>query len=267
MALHYVEHGAGTPVVGLHGWASDHRLMLGLLEPLFARRGGYRRIYPDLPGMGASPAGGAASSDDMLAAVDAFVDELLGGEPFLLVGQSHGALVARGLARARPGQILGLALVCPVASRIGQERRARPEHVVLRPDPELIAGLDQRTADAYADSAVVQDETTLRRFRDEVLVGVEVADVPALTRIAERWDLREDPEGGAAYPRPTLIVTGRQDSSVGYADQYALLDHYPRASYAVLDVAGHCAHLEQPVLIEALLTDWLDRVAAETPPR
>src|SRR5690606_32711693 len=48
--LHFVEYGEGTPVLALHGWGPDHRLMTGCLEPVFANRPGFRRIYPDLPG-------------------------------------------------------------------------------------------------------------------------------------------------------------------------------------------------------------------------
>jgi pimeloyl-ACP methyl ester carboxylesterase len=53
--VQFVEHGSGTPVLGLHGVDVDHREMAGSLEPLFADRPGYRRIYPDLPGMGRTP--------------------------------------------------------------------------------------------------------------------------------------------------------------------------------------------------------------------
>lgn len=68
VSLNFAERGEGVPVLALHGWTVDHRLMLGCLEPLFAGRSGYRRLYPDLPGMGKSPAPpSVASSDDMLA--------------------------------------------------------------------------------------------------------------------------------------------------------------------------------------------------------
>jgi hypothetical protein len=42
--MHFVERGAGTPVFALHGWTSDHRLMLGCLEAVFAVRPGCRRL-------------------------------------------------------------------------------------------------------------------------------------------------------------------------------------------------------------------------------
>ncbi|ROT32189.1 alpha/beta fold hydrolase [Micromonospora sp. HM5-17] len=265
VTLHVVEEGSGVPVLALHGWTPDHRLMRGCLEPVFARRPGYRRIYPDLPGMGRSPAPESiASSDDVLDAVQDLVDEAIGDAPFLLVGESYGGYLARGLARARPEQVLGLALICPIGTAVEHAERNRPELQVLRPDPALVASLDPRLAAEYTEIAVVQSPETLRRFRDEIMVGLDLADGAALARIRRRWRLGTDPESGPAYERPTLILTGRQDSSVGYVDQFALLPHYPRASFAVLDVAGHNLQIEQPALFDALLGEWLDRVAAES---
>jgi hypothetical protein len=39
-----------------------------------------------------------------------------------------------------------------------------------------------------------------------------------------------------------------------------LLEHYPRATFAVLDRAGHGLPHEQVGLLTALMGEWLDRV-------
>ncbi|MEV4512032.1 alpha/beta hydrolase [Dactylosporangium sp. NPDC049525] len=268
--MHLVTHGAdgGTPVLALHGWSVDHRLMSGCLEPLFTRRPGYRRLYPDLPGMGCTPAGDAASSDDLLAAVLALVDAILGTTPFLLVGESYGGYLSRAVVRALPGQVLGLALICPVGQTLDRAARIRPPHQVLRTTPGLLAGLDDATRADYTELAVVQTPETLRRFHDEIVPALQLTDHEAIARIERRWHLTEDPDSPTPFDRPTLILCGRQDSSVGYADQFALLPHYPRATFAVLDVAGHNLQIEQPALFETLMNDWLDRCATEpAPPR
>ncbi|GIM92243.1 alpha/beta fold hydrolase [Paractinoplanes toevensis] len=258
--LSFAERGTGTPVLAVHGWTADHRLMLGCLEPVFADRPGYRRLYPDLPGMGASRADESiASSDDVLSAVSAFVDERIGDSPFLLVGESYGGYLSRALARDRPGQVLGLALICPIGTRVHRSERTLPEPSVLRPDPAVVAGLDARTAAEFADVAVVQTPETARRFRDEIMTGLDVADHAVLDRVEQRWALSRSPEAGEPFTRPTLILTGRQDQVVGYADQFALLPHYPRATFAILDVAGHNLQIEQPALFTALMGEWLDR--------
>ena len=62
-----------------------------------------------------------------------------------------------------------------------------------------------------------------------------------------------------------MIVAGRQDWIVGYRDQWRLVERYPAATFAVLDVAGHNLQFERPELFGALLRDWLDRVAGEPP--
>jgi pimeloyl-ACP methyl ester carboxylesterase len=263
MTLNHVEIGTGTPVLAIHGWTPDHRLMLGCLEPLFARRPGYRRLYPDLPGMGKSPAVSVAGSDDMLAAVREFVASTIGEEPFLLVGESYGGYLARGLARALGQQVLGLALVCPVGVNVEHADRNVPPRSVVRPDPSLIASLDPALATEFTEIAVVETPETLRRFQEEILPGLAVADTEAMARIRQRWVLSDDPEGGDPFPRPALILTGRQDQFVGYVDQFALLPHYPRATFAVLDVAGHNLQFEQPALFESLVNEWLDRVEVE----
>ena len=42
---------------------------------------------------------------------------------------------------------------------------------------------------------------------------------------------------------------------------------FPRATFAVLDRAGHMLGFEQPVLLHALLNEWLDRVEEYIAPK
>jgi len=259
--LHHVAYGDGTPLLAIHGWTPDHRLMTGCLEPVFENRPGYRRLYPDLPGMGQSPAGDVSSSDDNLAALLGLVDAEFGDQPFLLAGESYGGYLARGIVAARAAQVLGLALICPIGTELENAKRDVPEHEVLITEPGLLDGLTPEEADDYTGIAVVQSTETLRRYQAEISPGLEVADLEAMQRIRKNWKLTSAiPESGPAFDRPTLILAGRQDSSAGFAEQFTLLPHYPRASYVVLDRAGHNLQIEQPTLFGALVSEWLDRV-------
>ena len=116
---------SGAPVLALHGWTPDHRQMMGCLEPVFDRRPGYRRLYPDLPGMGGSPAGSAASSDDLLSAVREFVVTAIGNEPFLLIGESYGGYPG---PRTDPGAAV-------TGSRAGSHLSGRDERGAAGPPP------------------------------------------------------------------------------------------------------------------------------------
>lgn len=202
--VHYVEHGAGTPVLALHGWMVDHRLMTGILEPILGDRPGYRRIYPDLPGMGRTPAPEKiASSDDMLDVVLGLIDDVIGDEAFLLVGQSHGGYLARAIANRRPGQVAGLALICPLGAEVMGLEREVPEHVVIHTSGDLAGILDPALEGEYRGYLVVQTPETLRRFQEREGPGFALADAPALERIHERFALREEPERSPRRPRRT----------------------------------------------------------------
>lgn len=255
--LHRVEHGAGTPVLVLHGAYSAHEETAAFLEPLFAGRPGYRRVYVDLPGMGESPADGIDSSDDAVDALERLVDERIGADPFLVVAQSYGGYLARGLVARRPGQVAGMALVCPVME-MGEMAGDHPA-VVVAGDLDGMLTADQEAE--YRGYFVVQTPETAQRFLDGVAPVLGRFDGPALERYLIRWRLTPPPEEGPASGAPTLVVTGRQDAVVGHAAQWGLREQFPHATFATLDLAGHALPHERPALLEALLADWLDRVA------
>jgi hypothetical protein len=45
---------------------------------------------------------------------------------------------------------------------------------------------------------------------------------------------------------------------------WQILERYPRATFAVLDHAGHGLGIEQPYLLRALIGEWLDRIEADS---
>jgi len=70
ISLHYTSYGDGHPMILLHGFGLDHRLMTGCLEPLLQPHGGWKRMCLDLPGMGKTPGKEwLTSSDQMLDVV------------------------------------------------------------------------------------------------------------------------------------------------------------------------------------------------------
>lgn len=62
------------------------------------------------------------------------------------------------------------------------------------------------------------------------------------------------------FSKLALLLLGRQDSAVGYRDAWKIIENYPRATFAILDTAGHILQIEQEELFNALTNDWLDRV-------
>lgn len=247
LALHYVEHGTGRPVVVLHGAGVDHRESEACFEPAL-RAAGRRRIYPDLPGMGRSTVPETISSaDDVVTALLDFADGVTGGTGYLLVGHSAGGYYAQAMAARRPAQVAGLALVCPLLPGT----RDVPEHRIV------VGGQDLGDAD-FQSYFVLSTPEMLDRYERFVAPAAALVDQSVMERIGEHWTIT--PVAAPAYPHPTVIVAGRLDSTVGYAAAVDLVAEYPHASLAVLDDAGHALPHEQPELLRALFDDWLVRV-------
>ncbi|BCG56923.1 alpha/beta fold hydrolase [Paenibacillus sp. URB8-2] len=100
---------------------------------------------------------------------------------------------------------------------------------------------------------------TIARYNEEILSGCRLADEAFLAGIKTRYSFSFSVDTNV-FDKPGLLITGRQDSMVGYQDASILLDKYTRTSFAVLDRAGHNLQIEQPGLFNALMHEWLDRV-------
>jgi pimeloyl-ACP methyl ester carboxylesterase len=260
--FHYVEHGHGLPFIALHGAGADHREVAGALEPAFVNPPGnlpgLRRIYPDLPGMGGTAAPSRlGSNDDVVDVLVDLVDRVVGDERFVIGGHSLGGYLARAVAARRRDRVAGLALFCPTAAA----SRDVPPHAPVRTEGDPAGELAPDDVAGYEEYVVVRTPLTARRYRDRVVPGTRLVDEAALERIFDRWVLRDTPDHGDRQPYPTLILAGRQDSAVGWAGAADLLDVYPRATFAVIDGAGHGLLHEQPELVTALLQHWLATVA------
>ncbi len=265
--IHYEEHGEGRPIVFLHGWTMDHRLELADYDKIFADRGGWRRIYPDLPGMGLSVAkGGIRTQDEMLDVVLAFIDRVVPEGRFVLAGTSLGAYLARAVAaRCRP-RMAGLLLRVPcIVADTG--RRTLPAFRPLVRDEALVASLDA-AENAVLGEILVQTpgylEAQRRKVHSLIQPAIEASRpfVPEMRADPRRYGFSFDLPGlEKSFDRPTLIIAGRQDITVGYRDAWEILESYPRATFAVIDRADHSWPVEEPNLLAALVEDWLNRIA------
>jgi pimeloyl-ACP methyl ester carboxylesterase len=258
ITVHYEVFGEGTPLVVLHGWPADHQSMVRAFEPIFELRGGWKRIYPDLPGMGETPGmEWIENHDDMLQIVTDFIDCVAPEQNVAIAGYSYGGHLAQGVVYQRPATVDGLFLLAPYI----EDGCPIPAHITLVKDEALFEDLDPAVAAAFRGIAVVQNEKTLYEFEDGLGRAAELADQAFLARLAPSltfsFDVRALPE---PFDRPALILTGRQDSGTGYCGAWNLLDNYPRATYAVLDRAGHVLPWEQEHLFRVLVDEWLDRV-------
>ncbi|MCB1360616.1 MAG: alpha/beta hydrolase [Rhodobacteraceae bacterium] len=258
--LNFVEFGAGSPLIILHGGKLDHRHMVDAIEPVFNGLEGWHRIYLDLPGCGAS-AGfqDVQSQDDVASRVLEFSQTVAERGRVAVIGESRGSYVAQGLAHLSPDLISGLCLIVPGGFPTDPPPpKPGVQTMVARPD--LLENLPPAVL-GRAEYLVVQNAEIIEKIRDTKVPAAELHDAELEARVAMSFLFSfHDELLSSRFERPSLILSGRQDSISGYADTMAMLECYPRATYGLLDTAGHSLCWERPELFKALLRDWLVRL-------
>lgn len=256
--------GAGTPIVLIHGWSCDRRYMLDDLEPVFDGRPGWQRFYLDLPGHGNTPAPDWLSGQDqMLRVVQGFIEAVVPTGRLAVVGSSYGGYLALGVLRTMRERLLGVALLIPDVPAADGSRDTE-ENVTFFEDRSIFT--DLAADEEWIPRGLVRHE---RRMLDAIRSGDmpahRIADYGFLERLEGNYvHTGAAAEPGQPLPGPSLILTGRQDSTVGFRSAWNLLDELPRATFAVIDLAAHqLGRVERPVVFRTLVDDWLERLELE----
>ena len=233
------------------------------MEPIFENKDNYKRIYFDLPGMGKTAAPNwLKNSDEMLDIVLEFIDKIIPNEKFIIASESYGCYLARGIILKRSDFVDGVLFICPLIIPQPEERDLPQEFSVIMKDNELISSLNPLEVEELEESLVIQKREVWERYRDEIWSGLKIADQTFLYRIfptnySFSFEVDQLLE---LYNKPTLFLLGRQDTTVGYRDAWKIIENYPRATFAILDQAGHNLNIEKANLYNSLVNEWLDRV-------
>ncbi len=255
IAIHYKTVGRGKPFVTISGIPSDHRIILSWMEPIFLKRSGWQRFYFDLPGTGQTSGEGITSIDQVLDVVCDFIDAVIPGQPFTLLGLSVGGYLARGVILRKAALVEGVCLLVPWLSE--HQDQPLPSPVVLARDPAAMARLSPDDTQTFEGLAVVQNHKIVDWYREVVVPAREEHHEPMIEQRTYSFDLDAL---SLPFERPALILMGRQDAHVGYQDGWSILEFFPRATLAILDRAGHALGVEQEALFQVLINEWLDRV-------
>lgn len=231
-------------LVLLHGFTQTRQSWRLTLAALAGRR---RALAPDLPGHG-----NAAARPASFPACTGYV-RALGGERFALAGYSMGGRIALTAAFALAGQLDRLVLIGASPGLADPAERAA-----------------RRAADdALADRIEAIGVEAFAREWGELPLWEGQAERVRAAANADR--LRNTPEGLASALRglgtgvmdplwdalptlqvPVTLAVGERDTKFrAIAERMAAA--LPRAEIAVIEGAGHAAHLERPEAVAALL--------------
>ena len=256
--LHYVERGAGTPVVFLHsnGAMMDDLLISGVVD---AASSHYRTVVFDRPGFGFSQrpkdrTWTAQEQANLFAKALSFLD--LGQA--IMVGHSWGTLVALGLALNSPGQVRGLVL----ASGYYFPTPRKDALLLSAPAIPMVGDVISHTVAPYVGdltgwpliAQMFAPQPIPKRFRREFPMELALRpnqiksysqEVALMVASAQQLCAR--------YPTigcPTVILAGDADRIVNFEKQaqqlHALI---PGSRITVLQGIGHMLHHTDPLRI------------------
>jgi pimeloyl-ACP methyl ester carboxylesterase len=227
--VHYLEAGSGTPVLLVHGLASNATQDWGRLVGPLGRR--VHVFAPDLPGFGDSerPPAASYSIPMQVEAVRSFMAAVGLGRA-RVAGLSMGGWIACRLAGSHPEMVERLVAVD--AAGLRPTGPNIPIEVFFPHDEEgvrrLIAAVRYRAPDL---PSFVERDILARRLPDDWIVR------RALESMAAGRDWLNGTLGRADMP--VLVVWGRQDALIPVAYAAPLAAEFPHAELVVLDGCGH----------------------------
>jgi pimeloyl-ACP methyl ester carboxylesterase len=253
--IHYVEAGAGPPVVLLHGLGASTFCFRRTIPALAAH---FQVFAIDLPGYGFSS---RDAPDQSLTAQTAYVLrflDALGLDKVSLVGHSMGGSVAQRVAVAAPGRVDRLVLADATSDALlrrglGVSRLLDPLLPPLFATVFYLPPLRRRwlALACYDDAYLTPD----------VLAGYGAPSrVPGHVRAYRRFfrdrarDALLDP---SLIRQPTLLVWGEADRVTPPAIGRRLADQIEGSRLVVIPRAGHWAPEERPDIVNPLLVQFL----------
>jgi YbgC/YbaW family acyl-CoA thioester hydrolase len=244
--------GEGPAVLFVHGYPLDRTIWA---QPMAALEG-FRRIAPDLRGMGESDAPDLGYSVETYAGDLAALLDALGVNEVVLCGLSMGGYIAFEFARRWRRRLRGLVLMDTRAEADTPEgKRARDA---------AAATAREGGAAAIADSMLPGMLSQTTRDRDPELVErvrTMMAATPVSGLVGALGALRDRPDSTDLLPSlaglPTLVVVGEDDEIIPSQRAKAMAEGIPGARYAVIAGAGHLPPVERPSATTQVLLDFL----------
>ncbi len=242
----------GRPaVLFMHGLGATGESWTLQLPPLI--EAGFRPIAPDTPGFGNSPYDGRGWSIRRMAARMAQLLEDLHTGPAIVVGLSMGGTIAQQFCLDYPHLAQKLVLVSTFAI-------LRPENLsgwlyfLQRFMLVITQGLPAQ-AKVVADRIFPDPED--EPLRELLITSILEADPRAYRAAMHSLGVFSSLRRLKEISIPTLVITGRQDTTISASRQKQLAEAIRGARQAVIEDAGHAVPVDQPESFNRVLLYFL----------
>ena len=252
--LNVTQHGAGRPLLLVHGFPLDHQMWDGQIGDL---ADDFHVIAPDLRGFGRS------DCYDHTVLMEQYADDLahllnaLGiDQQVILCGLSMGGYIAWQFWKRHAARLSHLILcdtrAVPDSPEVAATRLETAD-LVLR---EGIGTLVESMTPKLFSQRTLHDNQSIVVATQRVMETAQPAGVSAALRgMARRVDAT--PWLGN-IDLPALVLCGQHDAISGVSEMRGIADAMPRAEFAVIPACGHMAPLEDPVHVNRTLRKFLD---------
>ena len=249
--LHYLEAGAGPIVVLLHAFPLDARMWARQIESLAPS---HRVIAPDFRGFGQSSAVDPFSIETLAEDIHALISGLA-DFPIVLAGLSMGGYVALAYARKYPRALRGLILMDTKAERDTPEAlegRAKMIQLAREKGSRAIGDAMQPKL-LSPDTAKHKPHIVkqLRNMTDSCSPQVVEWALAAMRDRPDQTDLL------SSIRVPTLVVAGEEDTVIPLEVCRGMQQKIPGAELATIQGAAHITAMEQPELVNAVMSKFL----------
>lgn len=241
--------GEGSAVLFIHGYPLDRTIW----EPQLAALNGWRRIAPDLRGMGLSDAPDLGYSMATYAADLAALLDALAIDRAVLCGLSMGGYVAFEFARRWRERVAGLVLIDTRAEADSAEgKRLRDDAAALAREGGAAAIAETMLHSMVASSATAE---LLQRVR-EIMSAAPVSGI-----VGALAAMRDRPDSTALLASltgiPVLVMVGAEDRLAPPARASAMASAIPEARLIVVAGAAHLPTIEQPPVVTDAMRAFL----------
>ena len=244
--------GDGPAVLFVHGYPFDRSIWSHQVAAL----DGYRRIAPDLRGMGASDAPDLGYSMEIYAADLAALLDVLAVEEVVLCGLSMGGYIAFECLRRWRQRVRGLVLRDTRAEADTAEgRKARDAAAALARDGGADAVTESLLPQVLGRSTRTGASITVERVRGMMSSTPVPGLVGALAAMRDRPDSSQLLSELAGVP--TLVMVGEEDALTPPDVARAMADRIPGARLVTIAGSGHLPPVERPVETTRALLEFL----------
>ena len=237
----YQKIGSGYPLVLLHGWGCDWQIWSPIITSLSEQ---YQLLIPDLPLFGESDTNNQVWDSFQYAAwLEAFINQVIPGQPHVLAGHSFGGKIgAVYAAEYKPSLLTGLIII----DASGLPEKLSTKEKVTQTIADLIPGPVKKMVG--------------KKIKEKVLSGMNVAtDYQQASDIQQavlKKIVRENiSKQLSQIELDTLVIWGKKDETTPLEKGALFAELIENGKLIVFEESGHYPFIDEtPKFIETVQT-------------